>query len=509
MTKGNAVVYARVSTEEQARERNAANIPTQVSICKGFCDSNALHIVKQFIDDGHSARTTERPAFQQMLTYLREQRGKVQHVVIQDLSRLARNSTDQGVVLTRLSALSISLHSVYEPHIGNTAAGKLSSGLLGVINQYQSDVQSERIKERMAAAARAGRFVNRPPLGYKMERKNGLKNVAPDEKAPLISKAFELMASGSFSLFAVLRSINALGLTTAGGKPLSKQSLSVILHNPIYKGVVKIGAVEAIGTFEPLTDVETWQKANNTMKGRRASAPKKSDNPDFVLRGSVRCAGCGKPITAGWATGQSKKKYARYWCWTKGCGAVSVSRAELEDHFITLLGMLEPTQELLKQLPGKLRESSWQQRQERIKTERAVLERKKSDEDTLNSKAVEALLNGRLTDADFTAWKAKSVITVQRIEDQIKALESEHFSVEELARSGPSGVVPIAMIWQNVDGNTKKEIQRALWPDGIWYSPELRFFEPHNLTLMQAVKEFLTGLTFPASPVQDGCGGQI
>jgi len=87
-----------------------------------------------------------------------------------------------------------------------------------------------------------------------------------------------------------------------------------------------------------------------------------------------------------------------------------------------------------------------------------------------HDKAVKALLNGRLIDGDCAAWKARTVTTVQRIEGQIKALKTEHFSVEELARSGPSGVVPIAMIWQNVDANTKKEIQRALWPDGLWNS---------------------------------------
>ena len=87
-----------------------------------------------------------------------------------------------------------------------------------------------------------------------------------------------------------------------------------------------------------------------------------------------------------------------------------------------------------------------------------------------DDKAAKALLNGRLMDGDFAAWKAKTVTTVQRIEEQIKALKTEHFSVEELARSGPVWRGAIAMIWQNVDANTKKEIQRALWPDGLWYS---------------------------------------
>jgi hypothetical protein len=59
-----------------------------------------------------------------------------------------------------------------------------------------------------------------------------------------------------------------------------------------------------------------------------------------------------------------------------------------------------------------------------------------------DDKAAKALLNGRLMDGDFASWKAKTVTTVQRIEEQIKALKTEHFSVEELPRSGPSGVVP-------------------------------------------------------------------
>jgi Recombinase zinc beta ribbon domain len=59
------------------------------------------------------------------------------------------------------------------------------------------------------------------------------------------------------------------------------------------------------------------------------------ENEDFPLRGFVSCHRCGKPLTTGHAKGRSKT-YAHYWCWTKGCGGVGISKAELEGHFAWL-----------------------------------------------------------------------------------------------------------------------------------------------------------------------------
>jgi DNA invertase Pin-like site-specific DNA recombinase len=81
--------------------------------------------------DQESGRTTDRTNLQEMLTYCGKNRGIIARVVVADLSRLARNVSDQGWIIARLSDMGIELVSVDEPHIDRSAAGKLSANMLG------------------------------------------------------------------------------------------------------------------------------------------------------------------------------------------------------------------------------------------------------------------------------------------------------------------------------------------------------------------------------------------
>jgi site-specific DNA recombinase len=159
-----ALIYIRVSTEEQQR-RNVANLPTQEKKARDHGSRLSLHALKVFSDE-ESGRTPERAGLQKMLDYCREHRGKVSHVIVADLSRLARNVADQGMLIGRLADMGVTLLSVDEPHIDRTAAGNLSANLLGSMNQFYSDVLSERVRYRMAETVKAGRFPHRAPLGY-------------------------------------------------------------------------------------------------------------------------------------------------------------------------------------------------------------------------------------------------------------------------------------------------------------------------------------------------------
>src|SRR5713101_9193704 len=157
-----AVLYCRVSSEDQI-ERNVLNLPTQERKCAQHCEHNGWPIAKIFTDAGESARTADRPQLQEVLKFCRDPKHKVTHVVVADLSRLARNVFDQGSIIAILTEHKIRLVSVDEPMLDNSAAGKFSTSVLGALNQFYSNNQSEKIKYRMRAAVEQGRFVNRAP----------------------------------------------------------------------------------------------------------------------------------------------------------------------------------------------------------------------------------------------------------------------------------------------------------------------------------------------------------
>ena len=487
-----ALVYTRISDEEQGR-RNAANIPTQTKKARDHCDRLSLPVLKVFIDE-ESARTADRPNLQKLLDYCREHRGKVSHVVVADLSRLARNVSDQGMLIGRLADMGVTLLSVEEPHIDSTAAGKLSANLLGSVNQFYSDILSERVRYRMGEAVKAGRFVWRAPLGYKNVQNNGTKNLAIDtERAPMIRKAFELLATGSYKTDAVLRAVNAMGLRTVRGSPVTPQSFSQMIRNPVYMGWILSRENKAKGNFEALVSEELFTTVQDVLQGRRVPVPHKRVSEDFPLRGFARCAKCDRPLTAGWARGRGGKKYAHYWCFNKTCKRVGISREGLESHFVQLLGMMQPTAELIAKLPDIAR-ANWEQRSKRIEDEKRTLQNRLNENKTLNLRAIEARIKGELSADDLEKFKAANDKSISDIEEQLKALQSESFTMSQLMDDARRSIVNLAKAWLEADLARRQEIQTALFPDGLAFSPDFLFFEPRNHTLMQSVSELVTTL---------------
>ena len=338
-----AVGYFRVSTTEQANTNYS--LTTQEAKFKHFCTSNTLPVVKVFIDK-HSARTDARPEFQQMLRFLKENRRKVSHLIVSDLSRLARNVVDQGQTVVLLGELGIKLVSIDEPNLDESAAGKLLQNVLGSMSQWFSDSLSEKTKSRMEAGVKQGRWLWVAPVGYT----NANKQIIVDtERAPLVVKAFELVASGNFATIdAVRRQITALGLQTRKGRALTKQTFARMLNNPFYCGWIVSGGNKYRGTHTPLISEELFESVQTRLNAK--STPHVRSNEDFPLRGFIKCT-CGGALTAGWSKGKMGKHYARYWCWAKGCAGTGIAREELELHWIDLLGMMEPTTRILEQLP--------------------------------------------------------------------------------------------------------------------------------------------------------------
>lgn len=481
-----AVLYIRVSTAEQADQTN--NLPTQTRKVENRCKQEGLPVLKKFVDAGESARTTDRPQFQAMMQYCREHRGKITHVVFSDLSRLARNIEDQASTLNTFKKLGITPVSCDE-RIEDSAAGKLSVGMLGLINQFFSDNLSERTKYRMSVGASEGRHLHLAPIGY-MNGANGLQ-IDP-KRAPLVRQAFEWVAARSYNLEDILKRLRLLGLTTLrAGNPITRQTQSRMLRNPIYAGWVVSGKTKAPGQHKPIVSQELFDAVQNALNAK-VSAPitHKKVNEDFPLRGFVLCAGCGKKLVAGWAKGRTEK-YARYWCANKACKAkVGARREQIENSFLRILGMLVPTQEFLNDLP-RIAKNLWAHRLERLDNERKRLNTALTTAKALNQKILLQKINDELSAEDFSILK--ETVTKQRTEaeTQLSALDTETASIQVLMEGTQREIVDLVGMWKKGGAQQRQEVAFGLYPDGLFYSRETLFIEPRNTLLMNAMQEMI------------------
>ena len=478
-----AVCYIRVSTAEQAVGNNSLSV--QEKKLREFCKAHDLPLLKLFVDPGESARTTDRPEFQKMLAYCRQHRRDVSVVLVADLSRLSRNVMDQGYTIATLKQLGIKLESVDEQITDDSAVGQLTRNIIGTLNQFHSDSLSEKTRYRMRAAVNAGRFPWPAPIGYRNEDK---KLCIDPERAPLVRHTFELIASGRFTTGdAVLKLVTGMGLTTKKGRPLTKQSFARMLSNPIYSGWIATGGEKIRGNHDPLISSELFQAVQERLNGK--SRPHKKLNEEFPLRGVVRCAKCGASLTAGWVKGRNQR-YAHYWCWTPKCRAVGIRREDLEGQFLNLLSRMQPTAEFLAQLPERVA-AHWQERKSQIAAGARTLNSRLSDQRTLNQKAIIANLNGKLADDDFNSLKGGIAEEVSKIEAEIKALDSESSTMEDLLKQAEAQAVDLVGAWEKGNVNQRHELATAFFPEGLAFSHERRFFEPCNTVITEMLMRFL------------------
>lgn len=261
-----------------------------------------------------------------------------------------------------------------------------------------------------------------------------------------------------------------------------------MLSNPLYAGWVVSGELKVAGNHVPLVSKELFDEVQLRLN-KKAGLVHKKLNEDFPLRGIVRCAKCGKPLTAGWAKGRTNR-YSRYWCYTRQCHAVGISRDDLEGQFRSLLGRMVPSARLLAELPDRIA-VAWKERTGRIALDEKRLQAQLAEQESLNQRAVVARIKGDISAEDFETFKANTAQEISRIHAALTALNSERGTMEELLRQSEKDAVDLVGAWERGNVNQRQELAKAFFPEGLVFSHELKFFEPANTVITQMILQFL------------------
>lgn len=426
-------------------------------------------VAEIFVEEGESAKTANRPEFKKMLDYCQKNRGKVQALVVYSVNRFARNNKDHTVVRAFLLGLGVTLRSVTEP-IEDTSTGRLMEGVLASFSQFDNDVRAERTVAGMKSALQAGQWTFKAPLGYLNVRgPQNKKTLAHDsQKAPLVRQAFELYSSGLYTKEQVLKKITDLGLKTQTGKRLPSQTFNKMLRKPIYAGWLAVNKWENVkrGNFEPIVSQEVFEKVQALITGKKvAITPHKRNHEDFPLRHFTHCEACGRPLTASWSKGRTKK-YPNYRCQNSKCKAISIRKEKLEDSFLEHLGKLKPTPESLRLFKAVMLDFWNDKRKEaasyvrglqkqlealKIKKERleeAFIYEKSIDQGTYNEQGA----------------KLKQDITLKELEISENRLDEVDF--EGLLDHASFVISNPEKVWEQEGLAQKQRLQKVLFPDG-------------------------------------------
>ena len=326
MTPKFAISYLRVSTAGQASrgggDDEGFSIPAQREGNKRKAHSLGAIIGKEFVDRGASARSADRPELQEMLKYIKENKDRIDYVIVHKIDRLARNRGDDIDIMRILEEAGVQLVSASES-IDNSPSGMLLHGIMSSIAEFYSQNLSTEVKKGLGMKVQKGGTPSKAPLGYRNIRdydEAGRRNSRVEldkERAPLVKQAFNEYATGNWSLNLLAEHMAGLGLDSPArrklpSRPVDKKMLHNIFNNPYYTGIVTYNGVEYKGKHEPIIDEATWDKVGEVMKSRTNGERLRTH--DHYLKSSVYCGQCGARLMITNAKSRSGARYPYFIC---------------------------------------------------------------------------------------------------------------------------------------------------------------------------------------------------
>src|SRR5215468_4978011 len=211
--------YVRVSTAKQGEK--GVSLQEQRDAIERYTQRNGLKISEWF-EERETAAKRGRPIFNKMLKLLRS--GKADGLIIHKIDRSARNLRDWAD-LGQLIDAGIQVHFANESLDLHSRGGRLSADIQAVVAADYIRNLREETRKGFYGRLKQGLYPLPAPLGY-LNRGKGQAKTLDETRAVYVRKAFELYASGRYSLITLLAELTTLGLRNRNGKPLSINGLS-------------------------------------------------------------------------------------------------------------------------------------------------------------------------------------------------------------------------------------------------------------------------------------------
>ena len=269
--------------------------------CQRKAEQMGLAVVGEYVEPGRSATTiAKRPVFQEMLARMKRDRD-ADYVIVYNLSRLNRNRVDDANVLMLMRSMKVTLISAQE-NIDETPAGQLMHGILAAFNEYRSNADGADIRYKMGQKAKNGGTLTRAKIGYRnvRERIDGheIRTVAVDEEsAPYIRLAFELAATGDYTMTRLADVLTERGLqmrpqANRPAGPISAKYLTRVLRDRYYLGLVTYDGEEYPGRHEALVTAELFGRVQAVLDGRLAKTGERQRVHHHYLKSTLWCGRC-------------------------------------------------------------------------------------------------------------------------------------------------------------------------------------------------------------------------
>ena len=271
-------IYARLSVENSGKDDDGNSLQNQIAVCEDYLDGCPhLRLTEVYSDNGKTGTVFDRPAWNRLMEDVRT--GKVQCIVVRDLSRFGRDYVETGSYLEKifpaLGTRFISVKENFDNFTCGNAMESLSVSLQNLVNAMYSRDISKKVSTALRAQMETGIFRNRNlPYGY-LWNEDKTAYVVDEEAAAVVRQIFEWKLR-EVSVYTIVERLKAGGIESperhkrrAGtrnggniqGEGWCPSTIRGILQNRAYIGEMICGKSETAlykGLKKHVTETDKW-----------------------------------------------------------------------------------------------------------------------------------------------------------------------------------------------------------------------------------------------------------
>ena len=288
-------IYTRVSTD-QGLEQDFNSLDAQYEASRAYIRSQAhagwTLLRAKYDDGGFSGGHTDRPALQRLLADVRS--GEIDVIVVYKVDRLTRSLADFAKLVELFDKHNVSFVSVTQQFNTTTSMGRLTLNVLLSFAQFEREVTSERIRDKISASKRKGLWVGgMVPLGYDTNERRITVNGAEADRVRMIFRSY--LKLGSLNL--LMADLRQQGIVTkvrtlktgetVGGIPFTRGPLAHLLRNRFYIGEVPFKGEVLDGEQPRILDRDLFDAVQAKLSEQTTNHRTTRMNSEALLTGRI------------------------------------------------------------------------------------------------------------------------------------------------------------------------------------------------------------------------------
>ena len=341
-----AALYCRLSVDD-GNFGGSVSIETQKILLEQYCKDHKITDYKFYCDDGCSGTNFDRPSFKKMLSDIDE--GKINLVIVKDLSRFGRNYVEAGMYVQRFTDSNIRFIAADDNYDSLVNSDDLLFPIKNVVNEMYARDVSKKTKAAKKAKARDGQFIgSKAPFGYKIDPNDRHHLIVDEPAAQVVKRIFRLASEGvgynkMAKIFREEKVLTPIAYFNLNNPDYFKSdywhkefdwhvtSIRAILNNEVYLGKLVYGKqrnksmkskekvrnpkedwIVVENCHEPIITQELWDTVHKILNAKHRPAKAREVQ---MFAGLLYCSDCGHCLTYSQKQRKDGSYHGAYSCW--------------------------------------------------------------------------------------------------------------------------------------------------------------------------------------------------